>query len=258
MEYTVVIPARYASTRLPGKPLLDIGGKPMIQRVYEQATKSSAGRVVVATDDNRIFDTVLGFGGEACITSTEHQSGTDRQQEVASKLGLSNDHILVNVQGDEPLMPPQVIDQVAWNLADNPDASVATLAEPIESDIDFNNPNIVKVVCDENGFALYFSRAPIPFPRDAGNDQVDYMAETVQPMRHIGIYAYRAGVLNEFVTWPVAPLEKLECLEQLRFMWHGRTIHVAKAMAEVPGGVDTPDDLERIRARVASASANGS
>ena len=246
MDFTVVIPARYASTRLPGKPLLDIGGKPMIQRVYEQAKKSQATRVVVATDDNRIFDRVIEFGGEACITAADHQSGTDRLQEAAKILGCKDNDILVNVQGDEPLIPPQVIDQVAYNLEDNREAGVATLCEPVRNDLDFNNPNVVKVVTSESGMALYFSRSPIPFPRDAGNEQLAFMADTYKPMRHIGIYGYRVSLLNQFVGWSQAPLEKLESLEQLRFLWQGQGIHVAKAISEVPGGIDTQADLERI------------
>lgn len=246
MDFTVVIPARFSSTRLPGKPLLDICGKPMVQRVYEQAAKSQASRVIVATDDQRIFDTVINFGGEACMTSESHQSGTDRLQEVAKLLKCKETAILVNVQGDEPLIPPQVIDQVAWNLAENSEADVATLCEPVASDIDFNNPNVVKVVTNGKGAALYFSRSPIPFPRDAGNEQLQFMSGIYPPLRHIGIYAYRCEALNSFVTWPQAPLEILESLEQLRFLWQGRSIHVAQAMAKVPGGVDTREDLERV------------
>ena len=246
MEFTVVIPARFSSTRLPGKPLKDIAGKTMIQRVYEQAQKSQAGQVIVATDDQRVADEVVGFGGEVCMTSPDHQSGTDRLQEVASQFGFSDEHIIVNVQGDEPLIPPEVIDQVAENLASCRAAGVATLCEPIENDADFSNPNIVKVVTDNQGMALYFSRAPVPWPRDHSENRVSAMASVMVPMRHIGIYAYRVATLNHFIVWPVAPIEALECLEQLRFMWNSVRIHVAEAMAPVPGGVDTDEDLQRV------------
>jgi 3-deoxy-manno-octulosonate cytidylyltransferase (CMP-KDO synthetase) len=262
MDFTVVIPARFSSTRLPGKPLKDIAGKSMIQRVYEQAKKSRAGQVIVATDDQRIADAVHSFGGEVCMTSADHQSGTDRLQEVASQYEFSDDHIIVNVQGDEPLIPPEVIDQVAENLASCNAAGVATLSEPIETDADFSNPNIVKVVTDNQGMALYFSRAPVPWPRDHTENRVSAMtavtaavtdpvtdpvtAPAIAPMRHIGIYAYRVATLNHFIVWPVAPIEALECLEQLRFMWNGIRIHVAEAMAPVPGGVDTDEDLQRV------------
>jgi len=246
VNFNVVIPARYNSTRLPGKPLRDIAGKAMIQRVYEQAQLSGATQVIVATDDQRIADVVTGFGGKFCMTSPDHESGTDRLQEVAAHCGFSEEDIVVNVQGDEPLIPPQVIDQVAQNLANNPQAGVATLAEPVASDEDFTNPNVVKVVVDNTGMALYFSRAPIPWPRDFVDAPLAGMADTLVPMRHIGIYAYRVAQLNQFITWPMAPLEKIECLEQLRFLWNGTGIHIAEAVAAVPGGVDTEEDLQRV------------
>lgn len=250
MNFYVVIPARYASSRLPAKPLADIAGKTMIQRVYEQASKSAAAKVIVATDDQRIWDAVKGFGGEVCMTSAEHLSGTDRLQEVAAHYGFGDDDIVVNVQGDEPLVPPQVIDQVANNLAANTAASVSTLCEPIDSLADFQNPNVVKVVADTAGFALYFSRAPIPWPREAFAQQADALPKDFPACRHIGIYAYRVALLNRFVTWPAAPLELLESLEQLRVLALGERIHIENACAEVPGGVDTPQDLERIRTHV--------
>lgn len=247
-EFSIVIPARYASTRLPAKPLRDIAGKPMIQRVHEQATRAGAKRVIVATDDRRIADTVRAFGGEVMMTRADHPSGTDRLQEVAARCGFDGNEILVNVQGDEPLIPPAVIAQVARNLAQHSDAAAATLCEPIATEADFRNPNIVKVVADTRGMALYFSRAPIPWPRDhflAGNAG---LPEGFPARRHLGIYAYRVRELNEFVTWPMAPLEAIECLEQLRFLWQGRRIHVADACAPVPGGVDTEEDLVRVTA----------
>ena len=244
MQFIVVIPARYASSRLPGKPLRDIKGKSMIQRVWEQACKSSADRVVIATDDQRIESAVREFGAEVCMTAENHQSGTDRLQEVASKLSLGSQHIVVNVQGDEPMIPPAVIDQVANNLAANTDAGVATLCEPIDAVEDFINPNIVKVVVSKNQMASYFSRAPIPWPRDAFNIMQDSVPDLAR--RHIGIYAYRVDCLNQFIEWNIAPLERLESLEQLRFLHNNIAIHVAAAAAPVPGGVDTEDDLNNL------------
>ncbi len=244
MGFTVVIPARYASTRLPGKPLLDIGGKSMLQRVYERACESSAERVVIATDDERIAHAAQGFGAEALMTSADHVSGTDRIEEVSRLLELSAAAIVVNVQGDEPMIPALVIDQVAANLAGHPEAGIATLCEPITSGEDVFNPNIVKVVSDARGFALYFSRAPIPWDRDGFTGQ-----ETAPPeaRRHLGIYAYRVSLLRDFVSWPPAPLEQRESLEQLRAMANGARIHVAEAVATVPPGVDTQADLDRVR-----------
>ena len=244
MGFTVVIPARYASTRLPGKPLLDIGGKSMLQRVYERACESSAERVVIATDDERIAHAAQGFGAEALMTSADHVSGTDRIEEVSRLLELSAAAIVVNVQGDEPMIPAPVIDQVAANLAGHPEAGIATLCEPIASGEDVFNPNIVKVVSDARGFALYFSRAPIPWDRDGFTEQ-----ETAPPeaRRHLGIYAYRVSLLRDFVSWPPAPLEQREALEQLRAMANGARIHVAEAVATVPPGVDTQADLDLVR-----------
>jgi 3-deoxy-manno-octulosonate cytidylyltransferase (CMP-KDO synthetase) len=246
MNFTVVIPARYASTRLPAKPLRDIAGKTMIQRVYEQASLSDASRVVVATDDQRIADQVALFGGEVCMTSANHPSGTDRLQEVAATLNLAADHIVVNVQGDEPLIPPAVINQVANNLASAEQAGVATLCEPITSVEDFTNANVVKVIASESGLALYFSRAPIPWPRDHFAQDTATLPDSLAAMRHIGIYAYRVSQLNRFVNWHPAPIENIECLEQLRFMWHGVAIHVSEAVQLVPSGVDTEEDLQRV------------
>lgn len=249
MSFYVVIPARYASTRLPAKPLLDIAGKPMIQHVYERACESAAREVIIATDDARIAAAAEGFHARVCMTSADHQSGTDRLQEVTRQLGLDETEIVVNVQGDEPLIPAAVINQVATNLAHVKDASVATLVEPIHTYADFMNPNIVKVVSDHRGCALYFSRAPIPWPRDHfAQDKVNTLPDDFPSRRHIGIYAYRVGLLNRFVQWPPAPLEKIESLEQLRVLWQGAMIHVADACAPVPGGVDTINDLQRVKA----------
>ena len=245
--FTVVIPARYASTRLPGKPLQDIAGKPMVQHVWEQACKSSASRVVVATDDARIVEACRGFGAEVLLTRAEHNSGTDRLAEVASALGLAADAIVVNVQGDEPLVPPSIIDQVAANLAANAQAGIATLAEPIEDVAALFNPNVVKVVSDVTGLALTFSRAPLPWARDAFANDRDSLPAGVPYRRHIGIYAYRAGFLQDFVAWGPCWLENTECLEQLRALWHGVRIHVADALEAPPAGVDTQEDLDRVR-----------
>lgn len=249
MKFYVVIPARYASTRLPAKPLKEIAGKPMIQHVYERACKSEATKVIIATDDERIEAVAKSFGAEVCMTSASHNSGTDRLQEVARTLGLLPEDILVNVQGDEPLIPPAVINQVAKNLAANHFASVATLNEPIHSLEDFRNPNIVKVVADHQGRALYFSRSPIPWPRDFfAQADVDQLPDGFSARRHIGIYAYRAALLNRFITWPQAELEKIESLEQLRVLANGEAIHIEEACAQVPGGVDTEADLQRVKA----------
>jgi len=247
MSFSVIIPARYASTRLPGKPLLDIAGKPMIQHVYEQAAKSEAEQVIIATDDERIARVAKGFGAEVCITSSEHVSGTDRLQEVVQQLGFYSDDIVVNVQGDEPLIPPRVINQVAHNLAAVPDASIATLSESINDLESLLSPNAVKVVSDHNGYALYFSRAPIPWPRDEFSTNQSKLPSSENFQRHIGIYAYRVKLLNDFVKWPPAPIEEMECLEQLRAMWNGARIHVDVADVELPPGVDTEEDLNRVR-----------
>lgn len=245
-DFRVIIPARYASTRLPGKPLLDIAGKPMIQRVYEQASLSSAKEVVIATDDDRIFTAAQQFGAKVVMTSEQHESGTDRLQEVVAKLGLADDDIVVNVQGDEPLIPHQVIDQVATNLA-NSSAGISTLCEPIDDVETVFDPNAVKVIADGNGYALYFSRAPIPYSRDTYNQQPAGMPSLMSVQRHIGIYGYRVNLLHDFVKWGPCDLEKTECLEQLRAMWHGVKIHVEQASETPPAGVDTQADLDRVR-----------
>lgn len=244
MSFTVVIPARYQSTRLPGKPLADIAGKPMVQWVYEQAMQAGAERVIIATDDARVEQAVLAFGGTVCMTSPDHQSGTERLAEVVKLMGIEDDHIIVNVQGDEPLIPPSIIRQVADNLAAS-QAPMATLAVEISHEDEVFNPNAVKVVTDKDGYALYFSRATIPWDRD--NFAKD--KTVVQPLmrHHIGIYAYRAGFINTYIQWPASQLEKIECLEQLRVLWYGEKIHVAVALEAPPAGVDTPEDLDAVR-----------
>jgi 3-deoxy-manno-octulosonate cytidylyltransferase (CMP-KDO synthetase) len=251
VSYTVVIPARFGSSRLPGKPLEDIAGKSMVRRVWERARASGAGRVIVATDDDRIAEHCAGFGAEALMTDPAHASGTDRLAEVAAQLELAPDSIVVNVQGDEPLIPPAVIDQVAENLARVPEASIATLCAAIDDAETFTDPNVVKVVFDAVGMALYFSRAPIPWLRERGEEDAGLV--TGQCWRHLGIYAYRAGFLGRFTQWSPAPLETVEALEQLRALHEGERIHVAPACEGVPGGVDTAADLARLRTRLAAS-----
>jgi 3-deoxy-manno-octulosonate cytidylyltransferase (CMP-KDO synthetase) len=235
--FMVVIPARFASTRLPGKPLLDIAGKPMIQHVYNRACESDASAVVIATDDQRIADVADSFGAKVVMTRAEHQSGTDRIQEVVSVLGLPEEAVVVNVQGDEPLIPPQTINQVADNLIRHSEAGISSLFHAIHDANELMNPNAVKVVTDALGYALYFSRSPLPWQD----------AEPVHGKRHIGIYAYRVSTLNKFVSWSRSLLEVSERLEQLRAMHHGVRIIMAEAVQRVPAGVDTPEDLEAVR-----------
>lgn len=239
MSFKIVIPARYAAQRLPGKPLLDIQGKPMLQHTWERACESAADEVVIATDDPRILDAAMNFGAAAQMTSDVHRSGTDRIQEVASARQWSADTIVVNVQGDEPLIPPHAINQVADNLSRHHQAGIATLCETIKAQSEINNPNAVKVVFDKQGYALYFSRAAIPH---TSPDVDEYSSELFY--RHVGIYAYRVQVLNEFVNWPPAAMEIAERLEQLRALAEGVKIHVAVSADSMPAGIDTADDLE--------------
>lgn len=249
--FCVVIPARYASSRLPGKPLLDIAGKPMIQHVYERAVQSGATEVVIATDDERIRQVAADFGAMVCMTAAHHPTGTDRLAEVARLRGYTHQHIIVNLQGDEPLMPPALIRQVAENLQSHPQASAATLCERITSSAELFDPHLVKVVMDKQGYALYFSRAAIPWDRDAFMQAPDTQPRILPARsdhyRHIGLYAYRAEFLQDYVQWPPCIIEQTESLEQLRILWNGHRIHVAEAL-ENPGiGVDTPDDLARVQ-----------
>ncbi len=248
MSFHVIIPARYASTRLPAKPLLDIGGKPMLQHVYERAQESGAASVTVATDDARIEDAVRGFGGAVCLTAAHHQSGTERLAEAAAKLGLSGEDIIVNLQGDEPLMPPRLLAQVAQILDGDDGADMSTLCTRIHTAAELFDPHVVKVVMDSLGNALYFSRAVIPWDRDAFAVTTEELPEQAIHFRHLGLYAYRVGFLEEYVTRASCELERMESLEQLRVLWHGGRIHVAEA-EEIPGpGVDTSEDLEHVRA----------
>jgi len=244
VTFSVVIPARYAASRLPGKPLLDIAGKPMIQRTFEQAQASAATAVYIATDDERIKTVAEGFGARVCMTSAEHRSGTDRLQEAAAQLQFADEHIVVNVQADEPLIPPAAINQVADNLATHAAAGIATLCEAIDSQEQIDDPNVVKVVIDNLGHALYFSRSAIPWQGSASARNC---------FRHIGIYAYRVSTLNRFVRWPASALEIQEKLEQLRALSNGVKVQVALCEQAIPPGVDTEHDLEAVRSFLAEA-----
>ena len=251
MHFRVVIPARYASSRLPGKPLADIGGRPMVLHVLERALQAGAETVVVATDDVRVQQAVKAAGHQALMTSPAHQSGTERLIEVAETLGWSDDTLVVNVQGDEPLIDPALIREAARQLVLHDDAVMATLAHPIHDHADFINPNVVKVVTDEAGYALYFSRAPIPWPRDAFAAQ-QAMPHELGALRHIGLYAYRAGFLRTYASLASSPLERHEMLEQLRVLWHGHRISLGITPTAPAPGVDTPEDLARVRALFAA------
>lgn len=246
MSFKVVIPARYASVRLPGKPLLDIAGKPMIQHVHERALESGAAEVVVATDDSRIAGACKGFGADVCITSDQHRSGSDRIAEVAAIRGWGAEEVIVNLQGDEPSMPPSLLTQVAEDMEAHPAASITTLSAPITQRSTLFDPHVVKVVVDVEGFALYFSRAPIPWHRDEFVDADRPLPKETGFARHIGLYAYRAGYLAQFVSWKHAPIELAESLEQLRVLWHGGRIHVSQAKVKPGHGVDTREDLARV------------
>ena len=247
MSVHVVIPARLASTRLPGKPLADIAGKPMVVRVLERARLSGANSVWVAVDDASVLAAVTAFGGNGLMTRADHPSGTDRLAEVATRLGWDDQDVVVNLQGDEPLIDPALIDAVADALAQHPTAAVATVAHPLLSAEEMFNPNVVKLVCDAQGCALYFSRAPIPWPRDAFGQGRDQLPPGLPVLRHVGLYAYRAGFLKRYADLAVSPLEQWEALEQLRVLWHGYRI-VVKQVDEAPcAGVDTPEDLARVR-----------
>jgi 3-deoxy-manno-octulosonate cytidylyltransferase (CMP-KDO synthetase) len=247
-RFVVIVPARLASTRLPRKPLADIGGVPMVVRVARAAAASGAERVAVAADSPEIVDACSAHGVEAMLTRADHASGTDRLAEAVECLGLADDAIVVNVQGDEPLMPAAVVRRVAEALEQKTDCAIATACHPLHDAAEFFSPNVVKVVTDANGRALYFSRAPIPWSRDAFAAGRDRLPPGLPARRHIGLYAYRAGFLRRFPQLPPAPLEQHESLEQLRALAHGFGIAVVELQAALPPGVDTPEDLERIRA----------
>ncbi|MBW7861434.1 MAG: 3-deoxy-manno-octulosonate cytidylyltransferase [Rhodocyclaceae bacterium] len=248
IAFKAVVPARYASTRLPGKPLADLAGKPMVVRVLERAQAAGAQEVWVATDHHGVFEAVQAAGGRALMTRADHPSGTERIAEVADALGWADDEIVVNVQGDEPLIDPELIAAVAKTLAASPDAAMATAAHPLEEAGAFFDPNIVKVVCDAHGCALYFSRSPIPWARDAFARERDALPANLPVLRHVGIYAYRVAFLRRYAELEVSPIEQWEALEQLRVLWHGERIVVSTIDAAPVAGVDTPEDLARVRA----------
>ena len=247
MTFRVIIPARYGSTRLPGKPLRLIAGRPLIEHVYARARASGASEVIVATDDVRIASACEQFGADVALTDTTHASGTNRIAEVVRRRGFREHDLIVNVQGDEPLLDPQLIRTVAQHLEDHAAAAIATACHPVEDNTAWVSPNVVKVVFDRHGYALYFSRAPIPHMRAGAPADALWGSDAAPVFRHVGIYAYRVGFLLLYSRLTPAPAEKAEALEQLRALWHGYRISVALVPAPVAGGVDTPEDLERVR-----------
>ena len=255
MAFTVLIPARFASTRLPGKPLADIAGKPMVVRVAERAQGSGAARVVVATDDARVEAAVAAHGIAVCMTRADHPTGTDRLAEAAALLALPDDAIVVNVQGDEPLLDPALMRRMAEVLAARPDAAIATACHTLDDAAEAFNPNVVKVVLDAAGYALYFSRATIPWARDAFAAARDALPAGLPLYRHYGLYAYRVSFLRAYPRLAPAPIERFEALEQLRALWHGYRIAVEVTHGTPAPGIDTPDDLARVRALFAAAGA---
>lgn len=247
MSFHVIIPARYASTRLPGKPLLPIGDKPMLQHTCERAQESGASSVVVATDDRRIAEVAEGFAARVCMTSADHQSGTDRLAETVELLKLPDEAVVVNLQGDEPLMPPELLHQVAGLLEENPEADMATLCTRIHTAAELFDPHVVKVIANALGEAIYFSRAVIPWDRDAFAVTTEELPEEAVHYRHLGLYAYRVGYLKKYTELEPCQLERMESLEQLRVLWHGGKIQIAEAVEQPGHGVDTDEDLERAR-----------
>jgi 3-deoxy-manno-octulosonate cytidylyltransferase (CMP-KDO synthetase) len=257
LRFRVVVPARHASTRLPAKPLAVIAGRPMVVRVLERALAAGAAEVWVATDHEAVRDAVQAAGGQALMTRADHPSGTDRLAEVAQVLGWADDDIVVNVQGDEPLIDPALISAVAAALADDAEAVIATAAHALGDVAEVFNPNVVKVVCDARQRALYFSRAPIPWARDAWAERRDAIPAGLPLLRHVGLYAYRVGFLRRYAALAPSPLEQWEALEQLRALWHGYRIRVLELDAAPPAGVDTAEDLARVRAVFAAQAAGG-
>ncbi len=258
MSFTVIIPARLASTRLPRKPLADIQGRAMVLRVVDQARLSGAARVVIATDSDEVAAAGKAAGVETLMTRSDHVSGSDRLAEACTTLGLDADHVVVNVQGDEPLIEPTLINHCAALIGARADCVMSTVAHPIHDPADFVNPNVVKVVLDARQCALYFSRAPIPWWRDGSQAGQPTMppAAAIEALRHVGLYAYRAGFLRRFPSLSAAPMESVEALEQLRVLWHGERIAVHVAAAAPAAGVDTPEDLARVRKHFAMAASS--
>jgi 3-deoxy-manno-octulosonate cytidylyltransferase (CMP-KDO synthetase) len=253
MNFHIIIPSRFGSVRLPGKPLIDIEGKPLIQRVYERALLCGAASVTIATDDERIQQAALKFGASICMTAKEHLTGTDRLAEAVSILGLKGEDIVVNMQGDEPFLPKSVVYLAVQAMIQNPEACTTTLCAPIHTREELLDPNIVKVVSNKAGFALYFSRAPIPFDREFNFGSESHMLssqnlDTKGYYRHLGLYAYRVNTLKQYLyEWEPAPLESIERLEQLRILWNGEKIHVSVIQEQLPPGVDTEADLAKAR-----------
>lgn len=245
-DYKIVIPARFGSSRLPGKPLIELAGKPMVQHVYERALEAGVSEVVIATDDQRIFDKATSFGANVVMTREDHENGTERIAEVAEKMGWRDEDVIVNLQGDEPLIPKNLIKQTADGLLHHPNAGMSSLCTPIDHEDDAFDPNVVKAVLDNNGFALYFSRAPIPWDRDHYKVDNPSITNLAPVYRHIGMYGYRVSFLKEYVNMEQTPLETVECLEQLRALCYGVKIHMS-IIDQPPGhGVDTPDDVARV------------
>jgi 3-deoxy-manno-octulosonate cytidylyltransferase (CMP-KDO synthetase) len=251
-QYKIVIPARYASSRLPGKPLIELAGKPMIQHVYERALETAVSDIVIATDDDRIRDAASGFGAEVVMTSPAHENGTERIAEVARIKGWDDDAVIVNLQGDEPLIPRSLVELTAAGLLDHPEAGMSSVCTRVQHDADAFDPNVVKVVLDRNGFAMYFSRAAIPWDRDAYRQGTGVMTAKMPVYRHIGMYGYRVSFLKNYTAMEPCPLEGVESLEQLRALWYGVRIHMS-VIDQAPGhGVDTPADVARVEALLRS------
>lgn len=257
MGFKVAIPARYASTRLPGKPLRPIHGRIMLEHVWDKAVASGADEVVIATDDERIGEAARAFGARVCMTAPHHPSGTDRLAELVDALGWADETIVVNLQGDEPLMPPALLRQVAEDLETHPQAGIATVCSRIVGNHEVFDPNVVKVVTDVRGYALYFSRAPVPWHRDGFSAGRRALPADIPWQRHAGLYAYRAAVLRRYPGLPSCPLEQAESLEQLRALWNGIRIHVRETPEPPPQGVDTEADLRRVEELLAGTSPAG-
>ena len=247
-DYKIVIPARYGSSRLPGKPLIELAGKPMIQHVFERAMDTNASEIVIATDDERIFEVAVAFGANVVMTDESHENGTERIAEVAEMLSWDDSTVIVNLQGDEPLIPRSLIELTAKGLLDNSEAGMSSLCTPIDSDKDAFDPNVVKAVLDNRGFAMYFSRASIPWDREAYKHGAESLTTMIPVYRHIGMYGYRVSFLKEYMKMQPTAIEQVECLEQLRALCYGVKIHMS-VIAQSPGhGIDTPSDVSRVEA----------